>query len=132
MSVDKGAGFQRKNKMPHNSKSGHLSKPSLKQKANQDFNFWALLYGHCPFLQECVSLSLKPKQISDQFRTQFSVDIPSKEISDYISYLKKNGEITVPATKDTLAEETLLIMMCQWSYMRKIILLLKFKEARHL
>jgi hypothetical protein len=33
------------------------------------------------------------------------VDIPSKEISDNISYLKKNGEITVPTTKDTLAED---------------------------
>lgn len=86
-------------------KSGRLSKPSLKRKANHDLNFRALLYGHRPFLQECVSLSLKPKQISDRFRTRFSVDIPSKEISDYISYLKKNGEITVPTTKDTLAED---------------------------
>ena len=86
--------------------SGQMSKPSLKQKATQELNYCAFLYSHQSFLQECVPLSLKLKQISEWFQSRFLVDIPSKEISDYISYLKTNGEIAVPTTKDTLAEDS--------------------------
>jgi hypothetical protein len=89
-------------------KSERMAKPSLKRKATQDINYRSYLYGHRDFLQECVRLSLRPKQISERFRTKFSIDIPSKEISDYISYLKKNGEITIPVSQDTLAEDAVL------------------------
>lgn len=84
------------NPMLKRTRSGNLHKPS--QTASESYDPKTFLAAHTKELQDFVLLNLRPSQIAERFRVNFGVALDQKQVSDRISYLKKNKMITVPPT----------------------------------